>query len=211
MLKNKKKLVIIGPGGHSRVVIDSALRAGFSIEGVVDPEYSGKKEQILGIPVLGDTSILDKMDPGQISVFVAIGSNRKREEWMGTVAEKGFSIPTILHPTAIISSHAEIEAAVIINAGAIINAGVKIGSGSIINTGVIIDHETSVGKCTHVAPGCNISGRVKIGTRTFIGTGTSIIDYITIGDDVMVGAGSVIINDIANGTTVVGVPGRVIK
>jgi sugar O-acyltransferase (sialic acid O-acetyltransferase NeuD family) len=211
MSSNQKKLLIIGPGGHSRVVIDAALSAGFNLEGIIDPEYSGKKETILGVPVLGDVGILDEIDPEHVSVFVAIGSNSKREEWILLVTEKGFSTPAIQHPSAIVSPNAEIEDAVFINTGVIINAGARIGSGSIINTGVIIDHETLVGRCVHVAPGCKISGRVTIGNGTFIGVGTTVIDYINIGEKAMIGAGSVIIKDIASRTTVVGIPGRVIK
>lgn len=211
MSSNQKKLLIIGPGGHSRVVIDAALSAGLNLEGIIDPEYSGKKETILGVPVLGDVGILEELDPEHVSVFVAIGSNSKREEWIHIVTERGFTITSIQHPTAIISPHAEIESAVFINAGAIINAGARIGLGSIINTGVIIDHETSVGSFVHVAPGCRISGRVTIGSGTFIGVGTTVIDYITIGEKAMIGAGSVVINDIVSGTIVVGIPARVIK
>jgi len=207
----QKSMLIIGPGGHSRVVIDAALSTGHNLIGIIDPEYSGKDETILGVPVLGGVGILDEMDPEHVSVFVAIGSNSKREKWIHKVKEKGFSTPTIQHPSAIISPHAEIGEAVFINAGALINAGARIGSGAIINTGVIIDHETSVGQCVHVAPGCKISGRVTIGNGTFIGIGVTVIDYINIGEKAMIGAGSVIIKDIASGTTVVGTPGKVIK
>ena len=206
-----KPLLVIGPGGHARVVIDAALESGFTLRGIIDPAFSGEEEQILGIPVLGNAELLNDFDPELFDIAIAIGSNQKREIWIQRVTSLGYNLPPIVHPTAIVSKHVNIGAGVFINAGVIINAMAKIGVGSIINTGATIDHDTSIGRAVHVGPGCRISGRVKVGAGTFIGTGSSIIDYINIGDEVMIGAGSVIIKDIESHATVVGVPGRKIK
>lgn len=211
MGSQKKDLIIIGSGGHSRVIIDAAESIGFNIIGIIDINFQGIKENILNYPVLGDLTVLNKFDSNTTALFIAIGDGIQRLEQYSSAKKNGYFIPTIIHPSTIMSKHFNIGEGVFINAGVIINADVQIGDNSIINTGTILDHEVKLGVNSHIGPGCKISGRVHIGNNTFIGTGTSIIDKIHVGDNVIIGAGSVIIRNVENNTKVAGVPGRRIK
>jgi len=200
-----KNLIIIGAGGHARVVIDAAIKAEYSILGIIDVNFTGSPEKIMGYDVIGDYSVLTNYPKDSTCVFIAIGENSQREKFFNKVIEDGFNIPVIIHPTAIISDNMEIDGGSFVNAGAIINAKAQIMTGSIINTGAIIDHEVIIGKFCHIAPGVCISGRTKVGNHSFIGTGASVIDKISIGNNVIIGAGSIIIKDIESETKVVGV------
>ena len=211
MEKGAGKLIIIGAGGHARVVVDAAREAGYLLLGIIDTDYRGQKEYILGCQVIGDFDALSNFDPAETVVAIAIGNNQKRADYSHRVKGLGFLAPKIIHPTAIISNQASISDGTFVNTGAIINAGAEISGNTIINSGVIIEHEVVIGKNCHICPGVKIGGRTKVGDNTVVGIGSSIIDYISVGYDVSIGAGSVIIHDVKSGSTVVGVPGKPIK
>jgi len=206
-----KEIIVIGSGGHSRSVIDALDNLGLKIYGIVDINYKSQKEIIFNYKILGDMTFIENLNPKNFDIVLAIGDNEKREKYFSKILKKGFVLPTIIHPTAILSKKVFIGNGVFINAGAIINAGVEIGDNTIINTGSIIEHEVNIERNCHICPGVKIGGRVSIGQNTFIGIGSSVKDYIQIGEDVKVGAGSVIINNINKSLTVVGVPGKETK
>jgi sugar O-acyltransferase (sialic acid O-acetyltransferase NeuD family) len=193
------------------VVIDTANRLGLVILGIIDINYNGTKEEILGVPVIGDVSKLSEFDPKKVCVNVSIGDNLIRAKYFNMAKAKGFSIPSVIHPTTIISEHTVIGDGNFINTAVIINAGVEIAENSIINTGAIIEHEVLIGKHCHICPGVKIGGRVIIGEGSFIGIGSSIINNIEIGSFSFVGGGSVIIGDVESNSKVVGVPGKIVK
>ena len=205
-----KKLVIVGAGGHARVVLDTALLLNHRIHGILDLQFNESGEYILGIPVIGGTELLKQLNPDEFMIAIAIGDNHSRANWHDKVQSHGFELCTLIHPTANLSEQEmKIEPGVFINAGAVINACVSIGTGTIINTGAIIDHECEIGKFVHVAPGCSIAGRVKIGDSSFIGIGAAIIDKITIGSRAIIGANSTISKAVNEGEKVVGINKRV--
>ena len=203
-------MIIIGTGGHARVVAEVAKLLKFEVRGFLDLDYSGRKEEILGFPVLGGIDRLELI-PRSSSFFVAVGDNGPRKKLFQEMISRDFKPVTLIHPSVIISEEAVIGKGTFIGAGSIINTNAQIGDNSIINTGVIIDHETTIGRDSHIAPGCRIAGRVKIGEGTFVGIGASLIDKIKLGDGVIVGAGTVIIEDVPSFSKIVGVPGRVLE
>jgi sugar O-acyltransferase (sialic acid O-acetyltransferase NeuD family) len=200
-----KQLVVIGAGGHARPVIDVAMSLGYEIIGIIDVDYTGAQETLMGVDVIGGMEKLTDFVPSLVMVFIAVGDNNKRKAITEKVMSYNFDIPSLVHNSSIISHSVMMGKGVFINAGAIINAMAAIGSGAIINTGAIVDHESLIGDFSHVAPGVSIAGRVAIGSCSFIGVGTSVIDKINIGENVIVGAGSTIIKDVESNTKVVGV------
>ena len=160
----KGDLLIIGAGGHTRVVIDAAVKS-YSILGIIDINFTGSPEEIMGCNVIGDYSILSDYPTDSTNVFIAIGDTSIREKYFNKVRQDGYAIPALIHPTAIISDNAQIDDGSFINAGVIINAKAQLMTGCIINTGSIIDHEVSIGKFTHISPGVSISGRTMVGNN----------------------------------------------
>lgn len=216
----EQRIIIVGSGGHCRVVIDAIKSFGskYHIIGIADINYSdtSDKTPIFDIPIIGNTdSIFYRSDVFKIAI--AIGDNETRKRYYNEFAEKYKDfhdkdiLMPIVHKSAIVSNYAYIGDGTFINAGAIINAGCIIGTNAIINTGAIIDHECRIGDNSHICPGVKIGGRVKIGENCFIGIGSSIIHNINIGDNVTTGGGSVVIRDIPDNTKVVGVPAKPIK
>ena len=200
--------LVVGAGGHSRVIIETIEILGFSIEGIIDLNFSGKKERILKYPVLGGLNFLKNIQKDQFSFAVAVGNISERKNIFKKLNELEMNLPNIIHPTAIISKYLKLGRGVFINAGSIINAKVILGNNIIINTGVIIDHEVEIEDHCNINPGVRIGGRVKVGKYSNIGIGSSIIDSIAIGSNSVVAAGSVVIKSIESNTTVYGVPAR---
>jgi sugar O-acyltransferase (sialic acid O-acetyltransferase NeuD family) len=208
-----KKLLLVGAGGHCRSVIDSIDKTLYSDIVIIDkPEMTGKN--ILSLPVVGtDDDMAYLFRTGYKQAFITIGSIGnpvKRIRLSEHLKNIGFTFPSIIDSTAIVSStETEIAEGVFVGKGVIINSGVKIGAFSIINTGTIIDHDCSVGKFVHIGPGVRMSGEICIYDNVHIGIGSSLIQSISVGKNSIIGAGSVVVSDIGENVTAFGVPCKI--
>jgi sugar O-acyltransferase (sialic acid O-acetyltransferase NeuD family) len=208
----KRDLLVIGGGGHAKVVIDLALRSGaWRITGVLDDAEGAMGKSVLGCEVLGGTGRISQYSAGGSSFVVAIGSNAVRERLQATSTSAGLVAATLIHPSAIVAESARIGEGAVVMAGVVINADARIGKGVIVNTGAVIDHDCQLGDYCHVAPGVKLCGSVSIGSRSLVGVGASVIPGIVIGSDCVIGAGAAVVSQVPNGNRVVGVPARVIK
>lgn len=209
-----EKIVLIGGGGHCKVIISILKEIGkFEIIGISDSFKIGSS--VLGIPVkFTDEDLPQLFKSGIKNAVIAIGSTgnpSKRIEIFKSITQIGFNLPVIISPHALISEEVEVGCGTVVMSGVIINSGTKIGRNCIINTGAIIDHDCSIGDYVHIAPGVSISGYVFIDSGSHIGTGASVIDNISIGNNSIIGAGAVVIGDIPSFCTAVGVPAKIIK
>lgn len=214
MKKEEEKIVLIGGGGHCKVIIDILKNnKNYDIIGVTDGSRIG--ESILDVPVIGDDSILtDLYKKGVKNAFVCIGALNNisiRDKIYYKLISIGFKIPSLIHEKAVVSPYAKIGEGTCIMAGAVVNPGAVIGENCIINTSSVIEHDCVIGRNTHISPNCSIAGGVKIGYNCHIGIGSSVIQGISIGNNVIVGAGAVIMHSIDDNVTAVGVPGKIIK
>ena len=205
-----KNLLIVGAGGHGRIVADSAIAGGrYKQIGFLDDRLDTLKlpgtQSILG-PVSAASRFLGEYH----SAFVAIGDNPLRLELICKLSKLGFELPTIINPTAYVGSDVTIGMGSVLLANTVVNTGSVLGVGVIVNTGATIDHDNSLGDGVHVSPGAHLAGEVSVGACSWIGTGAAVIPQVKIGSHVMVGAGAVIIHDISDGDTVVGVPGHIL-
>jgi len=202
-------VIIIGGGGHAKVLIETLNLLATEIVGIVDPNIN--QEQIYGLKVLRSDQEVFKYIPAKFKLINGIGSigvTVKRREIYEFYKNKGYFFASVIHPSAIISSDVELGEGVQLMAGVIIQPGSKIGENTIVNTRVSIDHDCEIGNHVHLAPGATLSGLVKIGSGTHIGTGASIIQNISIGENSIIGAGSVVIRNVKNKVKVVGNPAR---
>ena len=212
MVGKRKKIIIVGAGGHARVVA-SILNYHYEFEviGIADRNEDNVGEVISGYKIITTWDKLPEMRNQRIDyIALAIGDNHEREKMFHDMKSAGFSVVTLIHPEAFLEKDCVLGQGTLVCAGAIIATNVDVGENSIINTGTIIDHEGSLGNHVHIAPGVVISGRVEIGDYSFVGTGVRIIDKIKVGRNVLIGAGSVVIEDIPDNVTAVGVPARLI-
>lgn len=200
------QLLIIGAGGHGRVVADIALKTGkWRQVGFLDDDATLKSP--IGIKVIGRLNEVTKYG-GDHDILVAIGNNQIRERVQSQLESAGFTLPTLIHPRAIIGERVEAGPGTVIMAGTVINCGSVIGKGCIVNTGATIDHDNRIADYVHISPGVHLAGTVAIGRRTWLGIGTAVSNNVKIIEDCVVGAGAVVVRDIIETGTYIGVPAR---
>ena len=204
-------LLIIGAGGHGRVVADTAIACKkYERIAFVDDQFN-KLGSVLNLPVLGPISSSMDLHHEFSDAIVAVGDNRLRLQLLGALKSAGFSVASLTHPTAYIGTDVALGEGTVLFAYSVVNTGTIIGQGVIINTGATVDHDSRIGDGVHLSPGVHLAGSVTVKDCTWIGTGAMIIPGIQIGMDVVVGAGAVVIRDIPDAVTVVGNPGRIIR
>jgi len=210
----KKKVVLIGGGGHCKVVISILKKLdNFEIAGIID---NYKADSFINeIKIIGtDDDLKDIYKSGIHNALITVGStkdNAKRYRLFNMAKEIGYKFPVIISPEAIIDKSVKIDEGTVVMPGSIINIDSSIGKNCIINTSSIIEHDCKIGNHCHVAPGVHISGEANIGELSFLGIGATIIQGIKIGKNVTIGAGSVVIKDISDNVIAVGNPAKIIK
>lgn len=207
-----KKIILLGAGGHCKVVIDALLaQKEYTIVGIIDAKKKNG-EKILGFSVIGnDAEIKECFRRGIHNCFIAIGSIGKqglgiRMRLYSAAKKIGFKFANIIHPGSTLSKFAAYGEGNYIAPGVIINAGTKIGSNCIINTQAVIEHDCTVADFVHIAPAACLGGCVKVGKAAHIGIGAKVIQGVSIGKNTVIGAGSVVLKDIADNTIAYGSP-----
>ncbi len=205
--------VIIGAGGHGRVVLDIMQHEGrHEVVGFLDsnPDLHGRLMD--GVEVLGPIQRLAGLkEQGVRGAIVAVGHNGTRRSFGEQVQRLGHELVSAIHPSANIASNVSIGRGVVVAAGALVCAHCQIGDGVILNTGCLVDHETMIGTACHLCPGVKIAGRVTIESGAFVGIGATVIQHVRVGHDSVIGAGAVVLKDVPPMSTVVGLPAREIK
>lgn len=177
------------------------------VVGLVDP--SPNATPLFGVPVLGGDEILPRLKAEGLNLAVlAIGNNAVREKVGKRLQEIGFILPSIIHPSAMISPSAKIQTGAVIMVRAVIGTDSVIQPFAIINTSASVDHDNRIGVAAHVAPGCALAGTVQIGARALVGVGSAVRPGIRIGIGAVVGAGSSVVADVPDGAVVGGTPAR---
>lgn len=202
-----RDVILLGAGGHAKVLLDALMLADIVVKGIVDPVLAGTSTLWRGIPVVGNDDDLLKLKPGQVILVNGTGSlpsNSLRQRLFSRFTEAGFEFMNVVHPSALIGAGVELAEGVQVMAGAIIQADTTIGKNSIINTGALVDHDCAIGRDVHIAPGVVISGGVRIGNGAHIGTGASIIQGVAIGEGAVVGAGTVVVKNVPAHHKIVG-------
>lgn len=204
-----KPVIVLGAGGHAKVVIDVLIKQGATILGIVDSDSSKIGNQILGVNIIGnDDSVLlySKDEICLVNGIGSVGSTRLRKNIFMEFKSQGYKFATISHPTAIIGKDVIIAEGSQIMAGVIIQPGVVIGENTIINTKASIDHDCTIHSHAHISPGVTICGGVLVGEGTHIGASTTVIQGVEIGANVVVGAGSLVLKNVTDNKVIYGSP-----
>jgi sugar O-acyltransferase (sialic acid O-acetyltransferase NeuD family) len=210
------RCVILGGGGHARVLLDTLLENGdVEIRGILDRDGQRQGAEIYGIPILGGDEQLPRLMAAGVTHFVlglgSAGNNEPRGRLFQESKARGLSPLSVVHRTSICSRRAHLGEGVQLLAGSIINASARLGDNVIVNTGAIVEHDCRIGDHVHVSTGATLAGTVLVGSLSHIGAGATVRQGITIGDRAVVGAGAVVVKDVEAGTVVAGVPARVLR
>lgn len=199
-----EQIVIIGGGGHAKVLIDCLEKEGkYQIAGVLDDHPN--VTQVLHYKVHRRGSMPEFMG---LPTIIAIGNGEVRQK---IAAECATTFITTVHPTAVVSKYAKIGVGSQIFAGAVLNADASVGDHCIVNTGAVVEHDCIIQDFVHLSPHSSLAGGVSVGAFTHIGIGATVIENVTIGSHVIIGAGAVVVDDIPDHCTAVGIPAKPIK
>ncbi|MBF0144441.1 MAG: NeuD/PglB/VioB family sugar acetyltransferase [Magnetococcales bacterium] len=207
-----EEIVIIGGGGHGKVVIDlieSSTR--LRIVGIVDHAIP-QGTKIMGYPVLGSDDELEEIySQGVTRAAVGVGSvgdNGFRAQALQYAHVLGFTFEKLVHPSAYVSPHAQVGAGCQIMAGSVIQPGSIIGPHTVINTATVIEHDCRIGRNVFTGTAARVCGNVTVGDDGFLGAGCLILQSLQVGPRALVGAGSVVVQNIKDGARVKGVPAK---
>jgi sugar O-acyltransferase (sialic acid O-acetyltransferase NeuD family) len=197
MTTRTPEFLMLGAGGHAKVLHGLLSAKNITLSGVIDPELAlAGTRSWRGIPVLGDDDALLAMDVDRFALVNGVGHtprSTQRREVYRRARQLGFRFPPLVHPATWVCASTVLSDGVQIMAGAVIQPDCRIGENSLINTGSSVDHDCAIGDHTHIAPGVTICGNVRIGDDCFVGAGSTIIQGLRIVDDSLIRAGTVVI------------------
>lgn len=208
-----KRVIVIGTGGHAKVVIDILSQmADVVVIGVTTLSLE-PGTMFFDVPVLGNDEILNSLHNENAFDYLALGvggftDNNRRSQIFENFTKSGFRFINAVHPSAILSPSAKLGEGIVIFPGAILNTEVTIGNNTIIATGACIDHETVIGHNVLVSAGVTIGAMVTIDDNCLLALGSKVVSQIRIGHNSLIAAGAVVVSDIAANERVFGIPAK---
>ncbi len=193
----KKKILIIGAGGHARSCLEIILlEKKLEVIGFTDNKF---RKKLNNLKVLGSDRDIHKLRKKSDNIFIGLGGIKDIAlRWLIYKRAKNlkFNFPIIKSPNSYISPLSKIDEGSIVMNQAIINTNVKIGKNTIINNKALIEHDVTIGNNSHIATGAIINGGVKIGDNTFIGSGAVIKENVKIKSNSIIGMGSIVLKNV---------------
>lgn len=210
------KIVLLGGGGHARVLIDAIRASGETRSiGILDADPVRTGSLVLGIPIVGEDLLLgDLACSGTKAFAVAMGGTRgardngPRSRLFEYAVSLGLEPLSICHPSAVVSVWAVVGPGSQILPGAIVNAGTILGRNVIVNSGAVVEHDCTIGDHAHIATGACLASTVTVGHHAHVGAGAVVRQMISIGAEAVVGAGAVVVKNVESATVVAGVPAK---
>lgn len=182
-------MLLVGAGGHGRVVVEIATRLGLRLAAYVDrnaadwldvPRYADEPQALSAYPeaglALGMGGVTPQALKRRLSLFSASWSAGR--DW-----------PALIHPDASVTADAVAGKGTQVMAMARFQPGARVGRGVIVNTGAIIEHGAVLGDGCHIAPGAIVLGDCVIGSCAMIGAGAVVLPGARVPDGALVKAG----------------------
>lgn len=198
-MTEKKKLLLVGAGGHAQSCIDVIEQEGvFQIVGLVGlGNQVGSK--LNGYEVVATDETFSELVDAVSCVLISVGqitSPEKRIELFEKSIDAGFEVTKVISPASYVSPSSQIGRGTIVMPGAIVGPEVVVGDNCIINSNALLEHGTRVFDHCHISTGAILNGGVTIGKDCFIGSGAIIREGVTVGDKSIVGMGSIVLKDL---------------
>lgn len=205
-------IVIIGDGGHSKVVKDIIVsNKRYTIVGYLDDKY--ERETYMDNSYYGPISYIYEIVQQfhEVKLIIAIGDNKIRKEIWERLSLSNDYYETFIHETAIVSPSVKIGKGTVVMPNVVIQADACIGNHNIVNTGAIVEHDNRLEDFIHISPHATLTGEVTVKKGSHIGAGATIIPKVYVEEWATIGAGAVVTKNIPAYCTAVGVPAKVIE
>ena len=208
-------LVIIGNGGHAKVVIDILEERGdYNILGIIT-KNKGDEIGIGGYEILGDDNLLKELfNKGVKVVVMGVGGytdNSLRKRIYENLKKIGFQVISAIHPTASISRTVLMGEGNVVFSGVVINPYVKLGNNIIVATGSTIDHDSVIKDHSFISAGVTVGAETIIKEEVLLALGSKVMAGVTICKGALIGAGALITGNISEPGTYFGMPAKRLK
>ena len=208
------RAVVLGAGGHGRVLVDLLHRLGEPVPAaVLDPDEDLHGTKVLDVPVRGADELLSEFAPADYVLVNGVGSvrsTRPRRDLYLHHRDRGYRFATLVHPNGDVARDTVLGQGVQVLSGAVVNPGAEVGENAIVNTGAVVEHDCTLGAHVHAATGAVAAGGVRLGEGVHLGAGATVIQGVEVGERTVIGAGAVVIRDLPPGVVAVGVPARIV-
>ncbi len=208
------KLILLGTGGHAKVLADILLQNGQEIFATVSPEERSPDFPIAAVPHYTNDRLVFDFSPNEYFLVNGIGSlprSALRKKIFLDFKEKGFSFASVVSSRAMVSPFATLSEGVQVMAGAVIQAGATLLNNTIINTGACVDHDCLIGAHSHIAPSATLCGHVVVGNKVHVGAGATVLQSVCIEDRAIIGVGANVTCDVPEDSTVYGVRSYIVE
>lgn len=208
--EQKQDVMVVGAGGHAKVVIDILRAAGFHIAAVFDDAASRRGEAFRGSTIVGSTADIPgyAAQNGLTAFVVAIGDNPTRLALGDKLEGAGLRAVSAIHPSALLAPGVSLGGGAVVMAGVCINADATLGRHVVINTQATVEHDCVLADGVHIAPGATLCGGVQVGACALVGAAAVVIPLLHIGAYAQIGAGAAVVEAVPEHARVSGVPAR---
>ena len=205
---SKLQLLMLGAGGHARVLQEILEEAGHSLAGFVAPSAEGSLLEG-ELSCVSDDEVLASFSPSDYLLINGVGSSSDlglRDSVFQKYKSAGFNFLQLQAQTSHISASATVVEGVQVMHQAVVHSAAFVDDNSIVNTGAIVEHHAVVGTSSHIAVGAVLCGNVVVGNRTHVGANATVLQGVKIGSNCIIGAGAVVLHDVPDNSIAVGVP-----
>jgi sugar O-acyltransferase (sialic acid O-acetyltransferase NeuD family) len=207
-------LAIYGSGGLGREVLDCAQVLNNSSprwERIIFVDDVNPNMTVNGITTATFDDVCVSNPPAVCELFIAVGEPGARKALAEKAAERGYRLATIIHPSAVVSASAHIEAGVFIGPLAYVSCNTHIGENVYLQPHVLIGHDAAVQAHSVISPMTSLAGHCQVGEASYVGMGATVKEKVVIGSRVIVGMGSAVFRDLPDDVVAFGSPARITK
>jgi acetyltransferase EpsM len=198
------EVVLLGAGGHAKVVASVARRAGFVVAGFLD-DMRPLGASFQGGQVLGPLKDIDKQ-PEHRWFFVALGDNATRQRLFEALEAGGRRLATLVDPHADVAEDVQLGAGTVVMPGAVVLPGAVVGKNCILNTSCCVGEACCISDHVHLCPGTCLEAEVSVAEGAMLGTGVIVLQGCRVGSRSVVGAGSLVDCDLGSDVLAYGRP-----
>jgi sugar O-acyltransferase (sialic acid O-acetyltransferase NeuD family) len=210
-----RDLVVYGASGFGQQVMFWTEDANvadprFGILGFIDDDREAHGATRTGYPVLGSVEWLRARagEGDRVAVVLGLADPKVKRAVVDGLADLELEFPTVIHPSAVVSRHADVRPGATVGPANVLSVGVEVGDFATVNTACTLGHDARVGAYATLLPGVNVSGHVTVGEGVSVGTGSAITQNVEIGSGTTVGAGATVVDDLPAGCVAGGTPAR---
>lgn len=204
-----RNLVIAGAGGFGRELAAYARVAGFEVVGFLDDDPDALQRLDGADREAGIVSSVDGYSPrdGEL-VAVGVGHPRTRLKLASTLRDRGASLGTVIHPTALVAPTASLGEGVVLAPFTCVGPAAQVGAVAMLNYYSSVGHDGEVGAGCVLAPYAAATGFTVLEEAAFLSSHAVVTPGKRVGAGARVSAGAVVFHDIPPGSLAAGNPAR---